>query len=137
MQAPSDSSIENLLASMTLEEKIGQLTMVRASEDGSSVGTAELVEAVRAGRVGSILDLTNRNNLRLLQNAAVRQSRLGIPLLVTLDVLHGYKTIFPIPLGEAAAFDPVLWEATARAAALEAAAAGIALTFAPMLDVAR
>ena len=67
----------------------------------------------------------------------MNESRLGIPLLVTLDVLHGYETIFPIPLGEAAAFDPVLWEATARVAAEEAAAAWIDLTFAPMLDVSR
>ncbi len=123
---------------MTLEEKIGQLTMVRG---GNGAGGPELSDAqlddARAGRIGSILDIWARDGIRRAQEVAVNESRLGIPLLVTLDVLHGYETIFPIPLGEAAAFDPVLWEATARAAAEEAAAAWIDLTFAPMLDVSR
>ena len=130
--------IEDLLAGMTLEEKIGQLTMVRG---GSGAGGPELSDAqlddVRAGRVGSILDVWAQPGIRRAQEVAVKESRLGIPLLVTLDVLHGYETIFPIPLGEAAAFDPALWEATARAAAQEASAAWIDLTFAPMLDVSR
>ncbi len=134
----SQTRIEDLLASMTLEEKIGQLTMVRG---GSGAGGPELSDAqlddVRAGRIGSILDIWARDGIRRGQEVAVKESRLGIPLLVTLDVLHGYETIFPIPLGEAAAFDPVLWEATARAAAEEAAASWIDLTFAPMLDVSR
>jgi beta-glucosidase len=137
-QAQSETRIEDLLASMTLEEKIGQLTMVRG---GSGAGGPELSDAqlddVRAGRVGSILDIWAQDGIRRAQEVAVKESRLGIPLLVTLDVLHGYETIFPIPLGEAAAFDPVLWEATARVAAKEAAAAWIDLTFAPMLDVSR
>ena len=130
--------IEGLLHIMTLEEKIGQLTMIRG---GGGMGGANLTDAqlghVRAGRAGSVLDLTTADGIRRAQEAAIRESRLGIPLLVCLDVLHGHETIFPIPLGEAAAFDPVLWEATARAAAEEAAAAHVALTFAPMLDIAR
>ena len=134
----SKTRIEDLLARMTLEEKIGQLTMVRG---GSGAGGPELSDAqledARAGRIGSILDIWARDGIRRAQEVTVNESRLGIPLLVTLDVLHGYETIFPIPLGEAAAFDPVLWEATARAAAEEAAGAWIDLTFAPMLDVSR
>lgn len=133
-----ETRIEGLLASMTLDEKIGQLTMVRG---GGGAGGPELSGAqlgdVRAGRVGSVLDIWALAGIRRAQEVAVKESRLGIPLLITLDVLHGYETIFPIPLGETAAFDPVLWEATARAAAEEAAAALIDLTFAPMLDVAR
>ena len=72
-----------------------------------------------------------------MQKIAVEKTRLGIPLLIGFDVLHGHKTIFPIPLAEAASFDPPLWEESARAAAIEAAADGINMIFAPMLDVAR
>lgn len=120
------AKIEKLAASMSLEEKLGQLTMLRTDET-----------AVRSARAGSILDLREPAIIHRLQEIALKETRLGIPLLFALDVLHGYETIFPIPLGEAAAMDPALWEQTARAAAREAAAAGIALTFAPMLDVAR
>ena len=115
-----------LLGGMSLEEKLGQLTMIRADE-------AE----VRNGRAGSILDLQEPARIHKLQEIALGETRLGIPLLFALDVLHGYDTIFPIPLAEAAAMDPALWEASAHAAACETAAAGIALTFAPMLDVSR
>ena len=115
-----------LLGGMSLEEKLGQLTMIRADE-------AE----VRNGRAGSILDLQEPARIHKLQEIALGETRLGIPLLFALDVLHGYGTIFPIPLAEASAMDPALWEATAGAAAAETAAAGIALTFAPMLDVSR
>ena len=138
MQDHWEARIEDLLARMTLEEKIGQLTMVRG---GAGAGGPELSDAqlddVRAGRIGSILDIWAQDGIRRAQEVAVNESRLGIPLLVTLDVLHGFETIFPIPLGEAAAFDPALWEATARAAAEEASAAWIDLTYAPMLDVSR
>ena len=133
-----EARIEDLLARMTLEEKIGQLTMVRG---GAGAGGPELsdvqLDDLRAGRIGSILDIWAQDGIRRAQEVAVNESRLGIPLLVTLDVLHGFETIFPIPLGEAAAFDPALWEATARAAAEEASAAWIDLTYAPMLDVSR
>jgi beta-glucosidase len=122
----SYSSAAALLGAMTLEEKLGQLTMIRP--DGAEV---------RSGRAGSILDLQEPAVIHNLQEAALKETRLGIPLLFALDVLHGHDTTFPVPLGEAAAMDPSLWEETARAAALEAAAAGIALTFAPMLDISR
>ena len=130
--------VDALLAAMTLEEKIGQMTMLAA---GFAVTGPTLSEdyraAVRAGRAGSLLNLWGAGPTRELQRLAVEETRLGIPLLFAFDVLHGHRTIFPIPLGEAAAFDPELWERTARAAAEEAAADGVALTFAPMLDVAR
>ncbi len=129
--------IDNLVGAMSLDEKIGQLTMICADfgDAGSELGAEKLAE-IRKGRAGSVLDLKGVDAIDEGQKAAV-ESRLGVPLLFTLDVLHGYETIFPIPLAEAAAFDPSLWESTARAAAVEAAANGIALTYAPMLDVAR
>ncbi len=117
---------KKLLGSMSLEEKLGQLTMIRPDET-----------QVRKAQAGSILDLQEPNAIHKLQEVAVGETRLGIPLLFALDVLHGHRTTFPIPLAEAAAMEPDLWKATAQAAARESAAAGIALTFAPMLDVAR
>lgn len=130
--------IESLLEALSLEEKLGQLTMIRADfgKAGAEMGAAKLAQ-IRAGRAGSVLDLRGLESIRESQKAAVEGSRLRIPLLFTLDVLHGYETIFPIPLGEAAAFDANLWQQTASVAAAEAAAEGIALTYAPMLDVAR
>jgi beta-glucosidase len=128
--------IDALLKSMTLDEKIGQLTMVCGpGVDAPTLSDAQLQDA-EAGRIGSVLGLWEISGIERAQ-AAAKASRLAIPLLVTADVLHGYETIFPIPLGEAAAFDPALWEATARAAAEEASSGQIDLTFAPMLDVAR
>jgi beta-glucosidase-like glycosyl hydrolase len=132
------SSIDTLLPRMTLAEKIGQLNM--GTGDHAVTGpelAADLIEGIRAGTVGSILNFWGAEPIAALQKIAVEESRLGIPLLVGFDVLHGQRTIFPIPLAEAAAFDPPLWERTARAAAVEAARDGIALTFAPMLDIAR
>jgi len=135
---PNAARIEGLFRAMSLHEKLGQLTMMRADfgNAGAELGAAKLAQ-IRAGGAGSILDLRGLESIQESQRAAVEGSRLGIPLLFTLDVLHGYETIFPIPLGEAAAFDAPLWQQTASAAAAEAAAEGIALTFAPMLDVAR
>ncbi len=135
---PNAAGIEGLINSMSLDEKLGQLTMMRA--DFGAVGaelSAAKIAAICAGLAGSILDLRGLQKIQECQRAAVEGSRLRIPLLITLDVLHGYETIFPTPLGEAAAFDAVLWQQTASAAAAEAAAEGIALTYAPMLDVAR
>jgi beta-glucosidase len=130
--------IEALFSALTFEEKIGQLTMVAADDTVTGPGgVADYVDAVRAGRAGSVLNLVGADRTEALQRMAVEETRLGIPLLLCLDVLHGYRTIFPIPLGEAAAFDPALWQRTAAAAAAEAAGEGIALTFAPMLDVSR
>ena len=92
---------------------------------------------VRNGEVGSILNYTNPEEVNKIQKVAMEESRLGIPLLVSRDVIHGYKTIFPIPLGQAATFNPQIVENGARVAAVEASADGIRWTFAPMIDISR
>ena len=99
--------------------------------------SGDYMAAIKAGRIGAISNLWGPEETREVQRVAVEETRLGVPLLFAFDVIHGHRTIFPIPLAEAAAFDPDLWERTARAAAVEAAADGLALAFAPMLDVAR
>ena len=130
--------IDALLQEMTLEEKIGQLNMVPASRVVTGPGELhDLHEGIRTGRIGNLLNLWGVDETRAVQRLAVEESRLGIPLLMGLDVIHGHHTIFPVSLAEACLFDPDLWEKTARAAAEEAADDGVALTFAPMLDVAR
>lgn len=130
--------IPDLLVSMTLEEKIGQLNMVAAGPSVTGPVLASGSEAdIRAGLIGSLLNLSDAADIAAMQAIAVKESRLGIPLLFGFDVLHGLRTVFPIPLAETASFDPVLWDATARAAATEAAGVGIHLVFAPMLDIAR
>ena len=123
-----------LLARMTLTEKIGQLVQINAS--GGQVPDA-LRQRVREGRIGSMLNEIVPAASQELQRVAVEESRLGIPLLMGRDVIHGYRTIFPIPLGQAAAWDPDLVAAAAAVAAEEAAGAGFQWTFAPMMDIAR
>jgi beta-glucosidase len=130
--------IDALLQKMTLEEKIGQLNMVAASRVVTGPGELrDLQEGIRTGRIGNLLNLWGVDETRAVQRLAVEESRLGVPLLMGLDVIHGHHTIFPVSLAEACQFAPDLWEKTARAAAEEAAEDGVALTFAPMLDVAR
>ena len=121
--------IDGLLAKMTLAEKIGQMSQ--------RSGGAGQEDAVRAGQVGSILNEVDVDLINRLQRIAVTESRLGIPLIVGRDVIHGFRTIFPIPLGIAATWNPELAEAGARIAAVEAAASGVRWTFAPMMDVSR
>jgi beta-glucosidase len=132
------AQIDDLLNAMTLAEKLGQLTMTAAAygANGPYVG-ADLADAVRSGGVGNLLNLFGAARIQAIQRIAVEESRFKIPLLIGLDVLHGYETLFPVPFGEAALFDPDIWEETAREAAQEAAAEGINITFAPMLDIAR
>jgi beta-glucosidase len=132
------SRIDQLMSAMTLEEKLGQLTMTAAgyAVTGPTIA-GDSTDAIKAGRIGNLLNLYGAAPVHELQRLAVEQSRLGIPLLIGFDVIHGHRTLFPIPLGEVAAFDPPLWEMTAREAAAEAAADGIAMAFAPMLDVSR
>ncbi len=130
--------IDAWLQKMTLEEKIGQLNMVAASRVVTGPGELrDLQEGIRTGRVGNLLNLWGADETRAVQRLAVEKSRLGIPLLMGLDVIHGHHTIFPVSLAEACQFAPDLWEKTARVAAEEACEDGVALTFAPMLDVAR
>ena len=123
---------------MTIEEKIGQLNMVASSRVVTGPGELRDVhEGIRAGRIGALLNLWGADETHEVQRLAVEECRLAIPLLLGLDVIHGHRTIFPVPLAEACLFAPDLWEKTARAAAEEAVQDGVALTFAPMLDVAR
>lgn len=131
---------EELLAKMTLEEKVGQLVQVSGVPENVELGeTVPLKEEykplIRAGRIGSILNLTGAENTNAIQRIAVEESRLGIPILFGLDVIHGYRTIFPIPLALAASWDPGLVEQVAAFSAEEARAHGIRWTFAPMVDV--
>lgn len=126
-----DKRVEDLLARMTLEEKIGQLQQYSASNDSAFARMA------KSGSVGSFLNVRGAAATNALQKLAVENSRLGIPILFGLDVIHGYQTIFPIPLAEAASWDPALVEQAATVAAREARAAGIHWTFAPMVDIAR
>ncbi len=123
---------------MTLEEKLGQLSMAAAPFAVTGpVLAGDVAEAVRVGRIGNILNLWGGERVRAIQRIATEESRLKIPLLIGFDVLHGHRTMFPIPLAEAATFDSRLWELSARAAAVEAARDGVNMTFAPMLDIAR
>ena len=131
-QQSEEERVEALLQQMTLQEKIGQLNQL--SVGGFDPNAAGMM---RAGMVGSILNECNPKVLNRYQKAAVEESRLGIPLIISRDVIHGFKTMFPIPLGLAATFDPELVEQGARVAAVEATASGIRWTFSPMLDIAR
>lgn len=132
------SRIDALLAQMTLEEKAGQLTQVGAQQTptGPRV-SAGRDDDIQTGRVGSILGAYGVESTRSLQRVAVERSRLKIPLLFAFDVIHGFRTTFPVPLAEAAAFDPGLAERCARASAVEATAHGLQWTYAPMVDIAR
>ncbi|MBR2435931.1 MAG: glycoside hydrolase family 3 C-terminal domain-containing protein [Alistipes sp.] len=124
-----DRKVEDLLAKMTLEEKIGQMNQVS--------GGYQFSGEIAKGNVGSILNIVDPVEINAVQRVAVEESRLGIPLLVSRDVIHGFRTIFPIPIGLASTFDPALVEQGARVAAVEATASGVRWTFSPMLDIAR
>ena len=126
-----ENKVEALLQKMTIEEKLGQMNQL------SPWDFEELAARVRKGEVGSILNVVNPEEINKIQKIAVEESRLGIPILVSRDVIHGYKTIFPIPLGQAATFNPQIAEDGARVAAIEASADGIRWTFAPMIDISR
>jgi beta-glucosidase len=133
-QPPSDSEIEQrvdaLLQKMTLQEKAGQITQIA----GMNSHTAEMI---KQGKVGSILGVLGAENVNVAQRAAVENSRLKIPLIIGYDVIHGYRTVFPVPLASAGSFDPQLIEQSERVAAKEATASGVKWTFAPMVDIAR
>ncbi|MDR2804428.1 MAG: glycoside hydrolase family 3 C-terminal domain-containing protein, partial [Dysgonamonadaceae bacterium] len=127
-----DKKVEDLLSQMTLEEKIGQ--MVQQTTIGY---TDNMIGQIKQGNIGSILNEVDPNTINSLQKVAVEESRLGIPILFARDVIHGFKTIFPVPLGQAASWNPQLIEEDSRITAVEATSAGIRWTFAPMLDIAR
>src|ERR1700735_2354995 len=132
------SRIDSLIAKMTLAEKLGQLTMTASSYAGTGpVIAGDSTQAIKEGTIGNLLNMVGAAHVREMQRLAVEESRLGIPLLIGFDIIHGHRTIFPIPLAEAGLFDPPTWALTARESAKEAAADGLAMTFAPMLDVSR
>ncbi len=134
VQEATEKRVRKLLAEMTLAEKIGQMCQVNASE---GYAPDYLADGLRAGRIGSVINVVDIEVVNELQRIAVEESRHGIPLLVGRDVIHGFRTIFPIPLGQAATWNPDLVREGARVAALEAATAGINWTFAPMIDISR
>lgn len=138
--------IESLISRMTVDEKVGQLSvfadMVRpfapdVNPEANVRNAEQVLEQVRAGRVGSLFNGVGAELGRRIQQVALEESRLGIPVILASDVIHGMRTVFPIPLGEAASFEPDLARRTARATAIEATAAGIHWTYAPAVDIAR
>jgi beta-glucosidase len=130
--------IETLIGRMTLAEKLGQLTMTASSYAVTGpVIAGDSTAAIKDGTIGNLLNMVGSAHVREMQRLAVEESRLGIPLLIGFDVVHGHRILFPIPLAEAALFDAETWTLTARESAREAAADGLAMTFAPMLDIAR
>jgi beta-glucosidase len=138
LSAATDADVETrvsaLLEKMTVAEKIGQMSQLNGAEGEIPDG---LRETIRRGRVGSILNEVSVGVVNEMQRIAVEESRLGIPLLIGRDVIHGFRTVLPIPLGLAATFNPELVRRGARMAALEAAAAGVNWTFSPMIDISR
>ncbi len=129
--------IDAILQNMTLDEKIGQTAMRGTSSRDEGSLSNELIEAVRSGRIGTMLNVTDRDIMDELQRIAVEESAHGIPIIFSRDVIHGYKTIFPIPLGLAATWNPDIVEEGARISAEEATTQGIRWTFAPAIDITR
>ena len=137
-----EKKVEDLLAKMTLEEKIGQMNQYSGFFDVTGPAPSDdynknKYEHIKTGQVGSVLNVRGVKDVRAMQKLAVENSRLGIPLIFSFDVIHGYKTTTPIPLAEAASWDLEVIEKSARIAAIEASAAGINWTFAPMVDISR
>ncbi len=126
-----EQRVDDLLSKMTLEEKIGQMNQLSYDRSG------DLDAGIRSGQIGSLLNIVDPAEVNRLQAIAVKESRLGIPLIIGRDVIHGFKTIFPIPIGQAAAFNPGIVEEGAAIAAAEARSMGVHWTFAPMLDISR
>ena len=137
-EAKKEQFIDELLAKMTLEEKIGQLNLINSPGDvvtGPKKGK-NLTDDIKSGRLGNVLNAIGIDYIRSLQRIAVEESRLGIPLTFAFDEIHGYRTTFPIPLAESCTWDPELISRCARAGAQEAAADGLTLTYNPMVDIA-
>lgn len=136
-----EAKVDSVLALMTLEEKVGQLVQYNGSWDltgpASEVGNRQKEERLKKGLVGSMLNVLSVEATREAQKLVMENSRLKIPLMFGYDVIHGYKTIFPVPLGETASWDLGAMEETARIAALESVAEGVNWTFSPMIDISR
>lgn len=138
VSADSEKKINELVQKMTLEEKVGQLVQYSGGQPtGPGTGLAGYEDMIRKGEIGALFNITTAHQVNAYQRIAVEESRLHIPLLFGLDVIHGFRTEFPVPLGLASSWDPALIEQTARVAAREASASGIRWTFSPMVDIAR
>ncbi|WP_291557796.1 beta-glucosidase BglX [Bacteroides sp.] len=137
-ESEMDAFIDDLMSKMTLEEKIGQLNLPASGEIiTGQAKSSNVAERIRKGQVGGLLNLKGVERIREVQKQAVEDSRLGIPLLFGMDVIHGYETIFPIPLGLSCTWNMEAVEKSARIAAIEASADGICWTFSPMVDICR
>src|SRR5437867_5628943 len=133
-----DARVESLLRKMTLEERIGQLVQYSAGQQtGPGTGRTDYEDMIAKGQIGALFNISTAKETNAYQHIAVEKSRLHIPLVFGLDVIHGFRTEFPIPLGLASTWDPALVENAARIAAQEASATGIRWTFSPMVDIAR
>ena len=130
-----EKQVETLLSKMTLEEKIGQLNQLSFIEQEDL--QPQIIEAIKEGKIGSLLNVVDPIKVNELQRAALEGSRMGIPLIIGRDVIHGFKTIFPIPIGQAATFNPEIVREGAAVAAAEARSVGVNWTFSPMLDISR
>ena len=139
IQASSSPRVRGLIAQMTLDEKLGQLNQAAGgrSKALNSKLTPDELDRIRRGEVGSYLHVAGAEELGTLQRVAIDESRLGIPLLFAMDVVHGYRTIFPVPIAMASTWDPGDWQVAASIAADESTASGLHWTFAPMVDIAR
>jgi beta-glucosidase len=135
---PFESKVDSILSLMTLEEKIGQLNLPTSGDitTGAAKGS-NVAKKIEEGLVGGLFNIKSIDKIQEVQKIAVEKSRLGIPLLFGMDVIHGYKTTFPIPLGLSSSWDMEMIEKTARTAAIEASADGISWTFSPMVDISR
>jgi beta-glucosidase len=133
-----DTRVESILHRMTLEEKVGQLVQYSAGQPtGPGTGRTDYDDMIARGEIGSLFNVIDPKEINKYQKIAMEKSRLHIPILFGLDVIHGFKTEFPIPLGLASTWDPSIIEKASRVAAMEAAADGIRWTFSPMVDIAR
>src|SRR6478752_2592760 len=143
-QSLADAHIESLIGRMTVEEKVGQLSLyapagvdIVANPQAKQQSVDQQMADIRAGRVTGLFNNEGLAGKRRAQEAAVKESRLGLPLIFGADIIHGFRTVFPVPLAEAASWEPALAERTAHASAVEATADGFRWTFAPMVDIAR
>lgn len=133
-----DKFINDLMSKMTLEEKIGQLNLPSSGDiTTGQAKSSNIAEKIKKGQVGGLFNIKGVEKIKEVQRIAVEQSRLKIPLIFGMDVIHGYETVFPIPLGMAATWDMTAVEQSARIAAIEASADGICWTFSPMVDISR
>jgi beta-glucosidase len=133
-----DARVEAILQRMTLEEKVGQLVQYSAGQPtGPGTGRSDYEVMIAQGQIGSLFNVIDPHEINRYQKLAMEKSRLHIPILFGLDVIHGFKTEFPIPLGLASTWDPSIVEKASHVAAMEAAADGIRWTFSPMVDIAR